>query len=217
MKTAFATFCAYKHRFSFARLWLRSVLALRPVTEAGTSVTVEESNPSPIGSGFGLCWLGFPDREAPDPAKYPNELIPTQNLTFNFREIRRSRNSLFPPHRRTPGNQATHLPAAISVKRGVKSCTERARILYDVRVRKFLSKSFEEELGSLKEFCIVALTAAAEGSALDAFQQLTGQDVSGGQTPMTFKTNEQYLDEVMIAASSSLYCRPLASSKISAP
>ena len=60
----------------------------------------------------------------------------------------------------------------------------------------------------MKKFCIVALallltlavalTAAAEGSALDAFQQLTGQNVSGGQAPVTFKTNEQYLDEVMM-------------------
>ena len=81
-------------------------------------------------------------------------------------------------------------------------------MLYDGRVRKFLPKSFAEELGSLKKFCIVALallltlavalTAAAEGSALDAFQQLTGQNVSGGQAPVTFKTNEQYLDEVMM-------------------
>ena len=81
-------------------------------------------------------------------------------------------------------------------------------MLYDGRVRKFLPKSFAEELDSLKKFCIVALallltlavalTAAAEGSALDAFQQLTGQNVSGGQAPVTFKTNEQYLDEVMM-------------------
>ena len=81
-------------------------------------------------------------------------------------------------------------------------------MLYDGRVRKFLPKSFAEELGSLKKFCIVALAllltlavalpAAAEGSAIDAFQQLTGQNVSGGQAPVTFKTNEQYLDEVMM-------------------
>ena len=59
----------------------------------------------------------------------------------------------------------------------------------------------------MKKFCIIALaliltlagslTVMAESSALDAFRQLTGQDVSAGQAPVTFKTSEQYLDEVM--------------------
>ena len=71
----------------------------------------------------------------------------------------------------------------------------------------------------MKKFCIVALavlltlavalTAAAEGSALDAFQQLTGQNVSGGQAPVTFKTNEQYLDEVMMGNYSWTYVNTL--------
>ena len=62
----------------------------------------------------------------------------------------------------------------------------------------------------MKKFCIVmlaflltlsvALTAAAEGDALDAFRQLTGEDAAGVQSATTSMTHEQYLDEVMAGA-----------------
>ena len=56
---------------------------------------------------------------------------------------------------------------------------------------------------------LASVAAFAEGSALEAFRQLTGQDTTlaqDEQAPVTFKTSEDYLDEIMAGA----YATPAA-------